>query len=554
VAGVRDDGAVMRVSRRALLAGAAGSALVLAGCSGGRGDAAGGEAQESQAPPPDRAEAAYRARLAAAAERRDEGTPSHESNGDDRREPAGALAYSKGVPHEADGTPHPAAWQALVRAVRSGRLDAVEGVRLGGERRLVNPLAAFSVPLVGLDGSQLALEPPPAVDSDELATELVEAYWMALARDVPFAQWESSPLIADAAAELDSHDVYDGRAPGGSVTPATVFRGPAANDRHGPYVSQFLLLRVPAGSMPIDQRVRAYLPGFDFLTTRDDWRRSQDGRIGQHPSPSTPRFIHTLRDLASVVHRDYMPQLPIHAALILLASSDDNDAVGVTVPYATSSPYTGSTIEGPFATLGQPHVIELLGIAANSALRAAWFQKWLVHWRLRPEEAAGRVDAQRNGEIELPLARRMLDAPVLGRVREAHGSYLLPLAYPDGAPLHPSYPSGHATMAGACVTVLKALFDEDYELADPVVATEDGLGLAPYTGGPLRVGPELDKLATNIAYGRNAGGIHWRSDGDGGIRLGEAVATAILRDVKATLPEPDVPLAFTSFDGERVEL
>ena len=35
-------------------------------------------------------------------------------------------------------------------------------------------------------------------------------------------------------------------------------------------------------------------------------------------------------------------------------------------------------------------------------------------------------------------------------------TYLLGLTYPEGSPLHPSYPSGHATLAGACITVIKA--------------------------------------------------------------------------------------------------
>jgi membrane-associated phospholipid phosphatase len=30
-----------------------------------------------------------------------------------------------------------------------------------------------------------------------------------------------------------------------------------------------------------------------------------------------------------------------------------------------------------------------------------------------------------------------------------------------GCPLHPSYPSGHATVAGACSVMLKAFFDEN---------------------------------------------------------------------------------------------
>ncbi len=32
----------------------------------------------------------------------------------------------------------------------------------------------------------------------------------------------------------------------------------------------------------------------------------------------------------------------------------------------------------------------------------------------------------------------------------------LPMAFQEGSPMHPSYGAGHATVAGACVTILKA--------------------------------------------------------------------------------------------------
>ena len=36
---------------------------------------------------------------------------------------------------------------------------------------------------------------------------------------------------------------------------------------------------------------------------------------------------------------------------------------------------------------------------------------------------------------------------------------LLPVAFQEGSPMHPAYGAGHATVAGACVTILKAFFD-----------------------------------------------------------------------------------------------
>jgi hypothetical protein len=45
-------------------------------------------------------------------------------------------------------------------------------------------------------------------------------------------------------------------------------------------------------------------------------------------------------------------------------------------------------------------------------------------------------------------------------VHSLNGSYLMPMAFPEGCSQHPSYGAGHATVAGACTTILKAFFDE----------------------------------------------------------------------------------------------
>jgi len=66
------------------------------------------------------------------------------------------------------------------------------------------------------------------------------------------------------------------------------------------------------------------------------------------------------------------------------------------------------------------------------------------------------------------------------------------------------------------------------------------------------VGNELNKLASNIALGRDASGVHWRSDGTEGLRLGEAVAIALLHDVRPTHNEPFSEFTFTNFDGTTI--
>jgi hypothetical protein len=82
----------------------------------------------------------------------------------------------------------------------------------------------------------------------------------------------------------------------------------------------------------------------------------------------------------------------------------------------------------------------------------------------------------------------------------------------------------------------------------------DGLTLEPYTGANLTVGGELNKLANNIALGRNIAAVHWRSDATESLKLGEQVAIEILKDIQATYTEPFAGFTFTNFEGEVVQL
>ena len=79
--------------------------------------------------------------------------------------------------------------------------------------------------------------------------------------------------------------------------------------------------------------------------------------------------------------------------------------------------------------------------------------------------------------------------------------------------------------------------------------------MRPYTGGDaqrLTVGGELNKLAANIALGRNFAGIHWRTDYTESLKLGEAVAISILRDQRSTYNEDFGGFTFTKFDGSPI--
>ena len=207
-----------------------------------------------------------------------------------------------------------------------------------------------------------------------------------------------------------------------------------------------------------------------------------------------------------------------------------------------------------FATFGAPHICCLLGTVCEAALLSAWFQKWQVHRRTRPEEFGGRVQQVKNGEARYPIHADLLNSAALKTVFAANGNYLLPQAYSEGAPLHPSYPSGHAVVAGACSAMLKAFFDETQNLTNCVVASADGTTLSPYYETALTVGGEINKLAFNVAMGRNFAGIHYRSDAEAGMRLGEDVAIAMLQDLVKTPTENFTGFQFTRLDGTPVTI
>lgn len=129
----------------------------------------------------------------------------------------------------------------------------------------------------------------------------------------------------------------------------------------------------------------------------------------------------------------------------------------------------------------------------------------------------------------------------------------MPQAYPEAAPTHSSYTGGAAANAGVNVTLLKAFFDENFVILNPVVPDpNDPTKVIPYSGPPLTVGGELNKLATNYAIGRSHGGIHWRSDGSAALALGEEVAISLLRDERLGYNEIFNGFTFTKFDGTRV--
>jgi hypothetical protein len=85
-----------------------------------------------------------------------------------------------------------------------------------------------------------------------------------------------------------------------------------------------------------------------------------------------------------------------------------------------------------------------------------------------------------------------------------------------------------------------------------VVASDDGLSLLPYNEA-LTVGGEINKLAGNVAIGRDFAGVHYRQDALQGLLLGEKLALNLLSESKLILNESALTtFTLTKFDGQTV--
>ncbi|CDF34418.1 vanadium-dependent bromoperoxidase, vBPO [Chondrus crispus] len=461
--------------------------------------------------------------------------------------------------------------------------------------------------LEGPDAQAVGMPPAPTLDSDELVAEISEVYWMALLRDVRFTDFTNPGPIGRAINTLNktawiraARDPPDSLTPQerarlrGPFNPSNIFRGTLPGDDVGPYLSQFLLVGtkgiggaqdmadgfISYGAHRIDQRVRHARKELDYMTSWEAFLDVQNGadvtgRDTFESGSDAFRFITTPRDLATYVHFDALYQAYLNACLIMLDSGVRFDKG---IPFG--EPDFKDHQRG-FAHFGGPHILSLVTEVATRALKAVRFQKFNTHRRLRPEAVGGLIE-RFNSNPDDPQFQDVkplfeaLDEDMMRRVarhnrEQNQGSdfgmpraddfnpagdtletMLLPMAFPEGSPMHPSYGAGHATVAGACVTVLKAFFQHDTELDFCFVPSDDGSRLVDASHNmnkKLTVEGELNKVCSNISIGRNWAGVHYFTDYIESILLGEQIALGILEEQMLTFPETftmTVPL----FSGE----
>jgi hypothetical protein len=464
-----------------------------------------------------------------------------------------------------------------------------------GNGQLVDPQAALAFDLEGADSHAFRIDPPPSYQSDESVAEIAENYWMALLRDLPFMEFEntSNKLVAAAIDHLNTFAPSLLKVPRdpttNKITGKTLFRGTTSGDLAGPYISQFLLRDIPFGGYTVKQQVKVGYPKVNnldqvFLNNAADWYTSQLGFFlpAVEYDSKADRYNYRPRELCNYVHVDELFQGYLNAELLLNVAPERG---GLGAPFGRGNPYTSSKTQGGFGTLGQPNFSSVVAEVATRALKAVWYQKWAVHRRLRPEAFAGHIHFFKtsNGNIQYPLAPNVLAmlGPVLDQVQQFNKTrkgdgYFLPMAFQDGCPLHPAYGAGHATVAGACVTLLKAFYQDvpfsalpnpsqqeiwvpkpDGSLPFSLMKgkpTPDG---CPYTydelSAALTLHGELNKLASNVSLARNFAGVHWRSDHAASLPLGENVAIKFLEQIVNTYNE-NVSFSFLRFDGTPVSI
>ena len=445
--------------------------------------------------------------------------------------------------------------------------DAAATARLEGLADAANAAATAGVRVRDAE-LPAALPRFSQVGTNAFAYDLAEAYVMAHLRDQPLddlAQ-QGTAAYAEATRVLSSFLRRFSGAPA-TLRPETLFRCPTtfvAECRAGPYVSQLLFRAFYDGGSPRDRRFvferdaanltrRARLLDFHRgVAPARDYARDAYGRFDL-------RYVHSGRVLASIVHSE-PPHKHYYEGALAAMSALGEAGLALTDGFSGGAGVAAST------TAGYDDVLASVAGVTMQALRQSYAHKWIEHRKIRPDAVAMRLDTFKRAAAlgveaavaQIPLAPLLVSQFFEGSASKAafmeeladanlaragERNYLLPLLYPP--PGHPSSTHGHAVVAGACATVLKAMLTTtDAATGAPLawggvggvggVALTAGAGgetVRPYNGSiaGMTLEGEIDKLAHNVAAGRNWAGVHFRTELEYSLFLGEAVGLRYLR-------------------------
>lgn len=462
--------------------------------------------------------------------------------------------YSKGMEHDPTTMVcDESKIKELQLALETGRQADFDDINKAGARKQASPQGSLGFELMGGDPEGFSMVPAPSLSSREAAAEMVEVYAKNILRGKPFSSYEDgSQEIQDAIDAINAFGSdFKGPKENGMVTPKTLFRGTAAGCLVGAYISQLFLHEIGVGNFAFEPKGPTKTGVYGI--TKANYVQIQNGNVPVSQTvDSTKKFMFDGSQLGSTVHIDLVFQHFYEAAAILL-----NAGVARNAGFPTLAK------EGAFLTMGGP--VELTtGIAEVSrhALKAAWVQKWRKHLRLRPEACAARVVAELDGDLPVGTVHADLKgSSIIAKVKAfnvaagGEDKPFLPLQYAEGSPTHPAYPAGHATIAGACSTLLKIYLADGSWSSTGLSELEsvDGSATSVYQGsdaGQITIHGEIDKLAYNVALGRDFAGVHYRSDSE--LLLGEKVAIQYYKDSKALQNEAIGDIQFTGFAGNTI--
>jgi len=446
----------------------------------------------------------------------------------------------------------------------------------GCDRKLEGPQTSWDSML--MSSPQTSVATPMKVTDPKFGFEIAEVFAMALLRDKPFATWSKDSEVKQVMDILNTYAPHkSSSAPleGGWITINTLMRGAGADETKGPYVSQYLLQPFFYGNMPIAQE---YAFEDDAPTNWELFIKIQNGQMPTTTTTTTKAGTKVKtsvnfspRILGSNVHNDALFQFYYNAALISF-----HCGISPAGMKGTSSSEIPSMITA-WSQGGGPDVLGSVSGVALSALKTAWWHKWQQAMRIRPEAVGGLFEFCRNNEgkcNKVPNLRRMYTAfprELKDKTRlHSKGTLLLTTQYPEGSPTHPSWPAGHATVAGACATVLKAMLNTHGPCNEKKLWPTTCIPLEALSGHPLNeveeyagddksgmtIVGELNKLASNVALGRNWAGVHFRSDGDQGLTIGEQVAIQYLQSKLQEFALKSMLNSFTleMFNGTVIEI
>lgn len=493
----------------------------------------------------------------------------HDCNEDECNYPDMIGQFHKTLPHDpVTGLVDPAAYAAMLVAVESGDYATWETVPKGvpGVSRFLNPLGALSYNLEGPDTAAVPVPAAPSVDSAETASEWAEVAWMSLLNDVSFVNYGTDANVAAACASLSAYSDFRGPKVAGAVTPQTLFRMDSPGCLDGPIVSQFLLRAFFYDGINVQPLITTALPNQFFMTQFNEWLTVQNGGGAGFFGALDPvvRRPRNARDLGQVCNLDRIYSAYFRALLILQALFPFAASAGLDANH----PYQTATRQAGFATFGLAEIADLVG-GSGKGERHTWYSKWQANRRIRPEGYGGLVHTNMAGLTTHPIHPDVTnDTDLMNRIFAVNqasniarglgtdGTWLLPMGVRTGSPTHPSYPAGHAFSAGVGVTILKAFYNEAQPFPGAVKLSADGLTAPAYVvgvdGPQLTIGGELNKLAHNLAYGRNMSGVHYRSDNSSGLAQGEEVAIRFLAEKRTTYLEPFNGFNLTKFDGTSI--